>query len=539
MTSDSHLLVTKSKGPLNKMRLIIQSLRVGVFVLLFGLALLVHLSQSTFFNWDFYWQFYCVSALGILVNLIGLIRLEKLFENGRWLFYSFFFDVLLIATLLYKSELNVSLFLFIFLIEILLMALIFQTRGALLLAAICSLSFSTVSLLGPEMKAMTFFFTLILYNVAFFCLAWISGMLAEQLEYQGISLSDLRALNESIVQTIPSGLLSVTQEGIVLTANPGALQIFKKESMEGENLHLLLPDFAMEFKKWFSSAHTGAATSFKTELPLRRDGDNLILQIQVISQKTESSDFLVMLEDVTEVRRLELTILHQQKLAAIGGLASGIAHELGNPLAAVSANIQFLEPKIKIEDETDKKLIHNTHREIARLGRLIGEFKDYAKPEKISVDPIRLDLILKNVLEIVKNDKNLRNDVLLHTDLEILPEIRGSQDKLLQAFLNVIINAFQALATTENPELQISAKVIGLEVVVRIRDNGSGMSEETKTRLFEPFYTTKGRSGTGLGLAITFKILQAHEANISVDSKKNQGTEFIFRFPIKTGSRKS
>ncbi len=527
-------------------KLIIQGIRVAVFVFLLGLALMVHLNQGSFFSWDFYWQFYLITAVGLTLNVIGMIALEGFFRHPRILFISFFLDIFLVALLLFNSELSVSLFLFIFLIEILLIALVFQTRGALLLAAWSSLCFSIVSLVGPELKAMTFFFTFILYNLAFFAVAWIAGMIAEQLEAQGLTLNQLRAMNESIVDTIPAGLLTLNLDGFIISANPGARQIFKIDALEGLDLKAMLPDFAGEIEKHLAGASKAQDAQEKVEIPLKRESDNLLLQAQILPHQSNPSDILVVLEDVTELRRLELTLLHQQKLAAIGGLASGIAHELGNPLAAISANIQYLEPKIRIDDETDKKLISNTHREIARLGRLIGEFKDYAKPEKVPVDLVRLDQVLKEVLEIVAGDKTLKQDIVLHTDLSEVGGIRGAKDKLVQAFLNVIINAYHAVgevrstatvgeeSSREPGTVQVSCKTIGLEVVVRVRDNGVGMSDETKARLFEPFYTTKGRIGTGLGLAITYKILQSHNAKISIDSKKGQGSEFIFRFPIKT-----
>lgn len=512
-----------------KTRLMIQSLRVGVFIFILVLALLMHLSQSVFLNWSFYLQFYFIASLGLLHNLLGFINLNSLYDRRRILFFSFGFDIFLIALLQLKSDLSVSLFLFIYIFQILLSGLIFQTRGALLLAGWTSFCFSLISLMGPELKAMTFLFTMILYNVAFFVMAWISSLLAEQLEAQGLTLFHLQKLNQSIVETIPSGLFTIENFSTILTANPGAILILKNENIVGKKIQDLLPEVQELIRKSYESGR-----AVESEIPFHRESDNLVLLTKVIPKLDSQGDYIVMIEDVTEVRRLELMIMHQEKLAAIGGLASGIAHELGNPLAAVSANIQFLEPKIKIEDEVDKKLIANTHKEISRLGRLISEFKDFAKPEKVPVDPVQLDTLLKEVLDLVTKDSSIRQDVQLRLDLNSVAEIRGSKDKLIQAFLNIILNSYAAVQEVEKPEIQISCRMSGLEVVVRIRDNGTGMSDETKSRLFEPFYTTKGRKGTGLGLAITYKIIQSHHGKISVESEKNQFTEFTLKFPIKS-----
>jgi signal transduction histidine kinase len=511
-------------------KLIVQALRLGIFALVLVFAMSLQLSQSQFYNWTLYWQFYSVASLGIFLNLIGILAPNFYFRWTPAVFAFFFVDVLLISYLLYSSELSVSLFLFSYMLEIVLVSLLFQTRGAFLLAAFSSLCFSGVSLVGPDLKAMTFFFSLILYNIAFFAMSWISGLLGDQLEAQGLVVASLKALNTSIVETIPSGLIMASPEGNIIVGNPGASSLFQVYDFENQNLK----DLSKDLWNLFSEA-VEAKLPKKTEIPLLRTGDNLILSVNVIPQPEDENQYLVILEDITEVRRLELTVLHQQKLAAIGGLASGIAHELGNPLAAVSANIQFLEPKIQIEDETDRKLIQNTHKEIARLGRLIGEFKDFAKPEKVPIEGLRLDIVLKDVVGFIEADKKTMGQAKFKLDLQEVPEIRGSRDKLHQAFLNIIMNALQAMNKEEpnfEPWVQISCRVNAMDVVVRVRDNGIGMGLEEKTRLFEPFFTTKGKSGTGLGLAITYKIMQSHQARISVDSTKGVGTEFVFRFPI-------
>jgi len=506
-------------------KLIVQSLRTGIFALILLFALSLHLSQSQFFNWNLFWYFYTIGGLGVFANGLALLARRQFYQRPLLVWASFFGDVFLISVLLFKTELNISIFLFSYLLEIIMMALIFQTRGALLLAAFASFCFSASSILGPDIKAMTFFYSLILYNVAFFAMAWVSGMMGEQLELQGVSLNTLRALTESIVETIPSGLLTVDSQEVIVTSNPGAELLFK-QTLLGFPIAEVFPALSPILRNVREKK-----LPQKLEVPLVREGDNLIFSTQVLPQQADDN-ILVIIDDVTEVRRLELTLLHQQKLAAIGGLASGIAHELGNPLAAVSANIQYLEPKIRIDDETDTKLIRNTHREIARLGRLIGEFKDFAKPERVPIDRIQLARIVHEVLDLLKKDPAFRPEIIVQLDVLETPEIRGSADKLLQALLNVVLNAVHALVGVANPRLQISLRVVGMQVVLRIRDNGIGMSDETKSRLFEPFFTTKGKQGTGLGLAITYKILQSHQAQVAVDSTKGQGTEFVFRFPI-------
>ena len=217
-------------------------------------------------------------------------------------------------------------------------------------------------------------------------------------------------------------------------------------------------------------------------------------------------------------------------MAAVGTLAAGIAHEIRNPLAGMSGSIELLAVNPNTED--DKKLFKIILKEIDRLNRLVGEFLDYSKPEKRPEEKVQLQIIIDDVVKFLETSEQKPAQLKIHKNVSPVPVIFAHSDKLRQAFLNIIINSFQAMNKKENPEIWIELKHLASmnRVELSIRDNGCGMSPETKRKMFEPFHTTKPK-GTGLGLAITHKILDSHNAQVYVESEIGQGTEFKLIFP--------
>jgi len=519
-------------------RLLIQATRLSLYVIVVALTVLSSILQYDFINWGLLKSFYFFALLGLVMHLMPLLKLEFFFQKRKLVALSFIIDVLLISGMLATSGLNQSLFLFMYLVTIILSGLVFQTRGALLIAVAASIGFTVASWFGPEVKAMSFLFLLVLNNIAFFAVALLSGYLsdqlnlfAERLEAQNLSLSVIRRLNEMIVETMPAGLLTVNHDGIVLQSNPGAQRIFGEAQLENLPMSQLLPDFKTQFRDLSQSDQ-----AVRTEVKFSRDGENFLLGLQVLPQHAETlgeKTYLIVLEDLTQIRRLEFAVRQSEKMAAIGSLAAGIAHEIRNPLAGISGSIELLSQQFSSDD--DRKLTKIILREIDRLNHLISEFLDFAKPEKPPVDPVDLNQILKDVLGNAKLSSPVKFEVQENLNSDAM--IVGHGDKLKQAFLNIIINSVQAMSESPQKILKVSTRLENDSVVVSVKDTGCGMKAETKKKMFEPFVTTKPK-GTGLGLAITHKILESHGAKIFVESEEGLGTEFTISFPRKSFDRR-
>jgi signal transduction histidine kinase len=228
-----------------------------------------------------------------------------------------------------------------------------------------------------------------------------------------------------------------------------------------------------------------------------------------------------------EVHLLEEQLIQSAKLEAIGQMSAGFAHEIKNPLASIQATNEFIEEECK-ENEKITEFIKIQKKELNRLKDLLTQFLNFAKPSPIENIDIDLVNLIENLMKLIKTQKkygiNFENK-LSNKDLRI----KGDYKKLYQVFLNLILNAIDAIGSNGRIDVVLENK--NDEIYVAIKDNGCGISKENLSSIFNPFFTTKD-NGTGLGLAIAFKIIEQHKGKIKVNSKENKGSEFIINFPI-------
>jgi two-component system sensor histidine kinase PilS (NtrC family) len=272
----------------------------------------------------------------------------------------------------------------------------------------------------------------------------------------------------------------------------------------------------------------------RREITIKRTG-GVVKILEVVAARFKDMEgrlkgWLLLFDDRTEQKLMEDSLRQQEKLAAVGQLAAGIAHEIRNPLASISGSIQLMLANPGNHKEEDLKLMRIVDKEIDRLNRLISDFLNYVRPETRSDTPVNLNNIVREVLESIKFNPKLRQDVKQESALKAQCDVLGNRDKLKQAILNLVINGYQAMDKTSLPILEVETVDQGQVVVLVVRDNGCGIKKENLHRIFEPFHTTKPQ-GTGLGLAVTHKILQAHGARVFVESVEGEGTKFLIEFP--------
>jgi two-component system sensor histidine kinase PilS (NtrC family) len=330
--------------------------------------------------------------------------------------------------------------------------------------------------------------------------------------------------------------MTIDENGIVLQANRASLEILDPipRQLVGREVDECIPGLRQLMLTQLSEIRDGIKYQ-KFDLSYQSPvAEKLILEIAASPLPTDSliSGWIITFQDLTRVRRLEFQMRQSEKMAAVGSLAAGIAHEIRNPLASISGSIQLLGSSFSSRQEDEQRLMKIVLREIDRLNNLITEFLDFVRPDTMKDDPVDLNALLSEIAEMVTMNKSLKSGTKQILDLRSASQISGHRDKLKQAFLNIVINAYQAMNDSPQPEIVIQTFDEDGKVVVKVKDRGCGMDEIGLRKLFEPFHTTKPK-GTGLGMAVTHKIIDNHAGKIFVESAKGVGTEFTIEFPTK------
>jgi two-component system, NtrC family, sensor histidine kinase HydH len=282
----------------------------------------------------------------------------------------------------------------------------------------------------------------------------------------------------------------------------------------------------------FSGKSAGGSVQRHREFLLENGTDKpRMLQLASVVVQDDDQQFageVLLIRDLTEVKLLEKELQRSERLAALGKMAAGVAHELRNPLSSIKGLAVLLKshfPEPGREAETADVLV----REVERLNRSIGELLDYAKPAQLSKEPASIGEILRKTVSLVQMDTEaygIAIDLLLTEDL---PELVVDRDKLNQVFLNLLLNAVQAMP--QGGDLLVRLEKDDRNIIIRIRDNGEGILPENLPRVFDPYYTTKN-DGTGLGLAMSAKIVEEHGGRIEISSSPAEYTEVMVILPI-------
>jgi len=377
----------------------------------------------------------------------------------------------------------------------------------------------------------------------FFLVGTLGGHLAERIKLKGralehaeTALEQLRVDTNYILENMSSGVLVVAESGTVVTINAAAGDILEIGGDEvigrsvKDALGQRVPDLAGELT---AALATTRGTHRKEIAARTRAGGSRPLGIS-ISFLTEDSmrrrGAIAVFQDLTEVHEMRERVRKADRLAAIGELSAGIAHELRNPLASISGSIEMLYNELKLDGE-NMRLMELIMRESDRLDRIISDFLDFAKLRTPSKYPTKLERALEETLMLLS--KNAEKSDGISTRLECdprLPEVWMDDEQMRQVFLNLAVNACEAMDKGGTLEITALASERGL-VRVSFTDNGPGIDPQEMARMFEPFFTTK-EGGTGLGLAIANKIVVAHGGMIEYRNRDQRGAEFTIVLPV-------
>ena len=387
---------------------------------------------------------------------------------------------------------------------------------------------------------------------------------------------------DDILSSMADMLLVVNGRGIVLKANGAAGKAFGESETDlvGRSVLSLLEDRGCEDKttellervlreQEASTIETDLdvargdriqATIACTQLRQHQSSDAMVLTIRDITEQQRAARLAKALELASERARLQTSLAQADRMASVGKLAAGVAHEINNPLAYVMINLESLA-----EDLPDLALVIGRHRKLLldaglspedrqvvqqdmlddivarvaesmdgakRVRNIVRDLKAFSNADSDRRGPVDLNHVVESALSMTANEIKYRAQLV--TDLQDVPELEGNEGRLCQVFLNLLVNATQAIkeGSVEENEIRVRTWVEGREVCAEVCDTGAGMEPEVLDRVFEPFFTTKEAPvGTGLGLSICHGIIGAHGGEMRAHSEVGEGTRFLVRLP--------
>jgi len=463
-------------------------------------------------------------------------------------------DLLVETLLVYFTGGLDSPFSFLYLVSIITASMLLYRRGGLLAASAAAILYGVlVDLMYYDVLPMpeqALFLPIawtssrLYYNMAanfsgFYATALLTSYLSEQLQRTSLeldanrqNLAELRALNQNVVESIPSGLITVSSFGTASFVNPAGASILQTDPSMILGRHITELGF-FTYEEW----NTAREELGKGEV-VRREIDevavggvrhNIGFAVSPLSSLDgKAIGYTLIFQDLTEMKKLEAELRLKDRMAAVGELSAGIAHEIRNPLAAIAGSVQVLKGSTSLTPQ-EQRLMSIVLKESERLNKSISDFLRFVRPQEKRAVAFDVAASLSETLDLLQNSPELRPDHQLRREISPASfQLVGDADQIRQVFWNIARNAVQAMS--HGGILNVHTVITGDSYHIIFSDSGRGMSEKDLQRLFQPF-RTNFPSGTGLGMAISYRIVQEHGGKIDVTSHEGEGTSITVSLP--------
>jgi two-component system sensor histidine kinase PilS (NtrC family) len=444
-------------------------------------------------------------------------------------------------------------FLLLYPLSVLSATMLVPRRGAVTLAGVATSLYGATLLAAREglvpplglgdvlsLPPRFLLYSIFVLGVACLTVAVLGSYLAESLQRAGRELreaasevADLKELNQVIVNSIQSGLMTTDAGGRILYVNRFGESILGRPSsgLRGPAVHAGLGSPLLGPAELGPRAASRELARLEVSYP-HPDGRRLDLGVSVTPlapQEASPGGFLVVFQDLTEIRRLEQEVRTKEKLAAVGEMAARLAHEIRNPLGSIRGSAQVLMSEPALGEEQGR-LLSIISRESKRLSDTLNRFLYQARSPARPRDPVDLRPVVEEAVTLLRNGSEVGPNHEVRFEADEGPHVcLADPDQIAQVFWNLARNGLEAMP--EGGRLEVGLRRGGPPAILTVSDQGRGMARDEQRRLFEP-RPGSTRLGSGLGLAIVFQIVRQHGGDISVRSAADEGTRFDVRLPL-------
>ena len=373
-------------------------------------------------------------------------------------------------------------------------------------------------------------------------LALDNALLYRQAHARALQFEQLKNYNENIVQSIKVGVMVVDNDGRVRSWNrsmEATVGIRANEAVRKHVSELFPASFAAALQQARQRVEQGAepiASAYRVALRTRDDVDRIVnLSVAPLHADSGTKPTVVIVDDVTEASEMESQLRQSDRLASVGLLAAGVAHEVNTPLAGISSYVQMMQRKMP-ESDPRRPILEKIEKQTFRASSIVNNLLNFSRQQASEMQPVDVNAMVEETLTLAELPLSSRK-VRVETSLCESPVyVWGDLGKLQQVLMNLVLNARDAMP--DGGDLVIRTIQNNGDVVVEVQDSGSGIPKEQIHKIYDPFFTTKDTGkGTGLGLSVSYGIVQEHRGTITVSSEAGSGTLFRVAFPAAADGR--
>jgi len=532
--------------------------RVAIVTFLLGIVTFVDIKGEEFLPEISVFSFYSIVIASYILSIIYYAVLHFSPNLKITLYVQAICDVLLVTGLVYATGGVQSIYPVFFMIIIIYVVIFLGRRGGLIIASACSISYGILLDLEYYRILIPLYATvqdivlsagyvssrIIVYIFSYYFVAILASFVVEQerktrtlLEEKVTAFDQLDILHRSIIESVDVGIMTIDLKGQIKSFNRAAEEITGYSFTDVDNLIIikLFPEYVDLYER-FNKAPERRSRKDRAELTVKsKSGQTLILGCSISflrDNKGKRIGDILVFQDLTEIKKMENHLETSRRLAFVGEMAAGLAHEMRNPLASISGSIQVLRKGLHLS-MSDERLMQIILRGKDQLESFMKDFLLLSRPTPGVHESFSVDEVVDDVVTAITYVPDWRDQIEIVRSSENRNEIYASKTEIRQIIWNLLMNAVQAIpdggrVTIITRQTVLESSIPALEIV--IRDSGEGISEQDAGKIFEPFFTTREK-GTGLGLAIVRRIVESYRGKIDVESVPGKGSTFLVRLP--------